>query len=122
MLHAIDSAMNERTLTILNTSILTSYGRFSYDPISLGEAKQIVRDYQAKGKTVQSAIGHQSTADLLTTLLEFPVAVNRMEFRQTVDDAALIFKLKQRAPEGKILSCEDIEAIGYEFGLLVRTA
>jgi hypothetical protein len=56
----------------------------------------------------------------LTTLLEFPVAANRMEFQQMLDDAALIFKLNGRPPEGKVLSREELEEIGYEFGLLSR--
>jgi len=34
----------------------------------------------------------------------------------------LVFKLKGRVPEGKVLSREELEAIGYEFGLLTRTA
>ena len=111
-----------RTLTLLNTSILTSYGKYSYDPISLEEAKQLLRDSQARGDIVQSAIGHQSTADLLTMLLEFPVPMNRMEFKQTTDDVALVFKPKQRVGEGRVLSREELDAIGYEFALLVRTA
>lgn len=114
--------MNTHTLTLLNTSILTSFGKYSYDPLSLEEAKRLVRDSQARGDTVQSAIGHQSTADLLTMLLEFEVPVNRMEFKQTTNDVALVFKPKQRIGEGKVLSREELEAIGYEFGLLVRTA
>ena len=48
--------------------------------------------------------------------------VNRMEFKQTTDDVALVFKVKQRVSEGRILTREEIEAIGYEFGLLSRTA
>jgi len=114
--------MNIKSLTLLNTSILTAYGEYSYFPVSLTEAKHIIRDFQAKGETIQSAIGHQSTAELLTALLEFPLAVNRMEFRQTVNDLGLVFKLKQRPPEGKILSREEIEDLGYEFGILKRTA
>jgi hypothetical protein len=114
--------MNTTTLTILNTSILTSYGKYSYEPLSLEQAKQLLRDYQAGERVIQSAIGHQSTADLLTMLLGFPVPVNRMEFNQTTDDVALVFKPKQRVGEGKVLSREELEAIGYEFGLLVRTS
>lgn len=114
--------MNGKTLTLFNTSILTSYGKYSYDPISLEEAKQLVRDSGAKGETVQSAIGHQSTADLLTMLLGVPVAVNRTEFKQTVNDVGLIFKLKQRTNEGKVLNRDELDEIGYDFGLLTRVS
>jgi hypothetical protein len=112
--------MPEAKLTLLNTSVLTDYGTFVYQRLSLAEARRLVRAWQQAGKTIQSAIGHQATADLLATLLDWPVAVHRMEFTQTVDDLALIFKLKQRAPAGKVLDREEIEAIGYEFGLLKK--
>jgi hypothetical protein len=113
--------MNHSKLTLLNTSIITAYGMYVYKSLTLEEAQALLHEFQRKGKPIQSAIGHQSTADLLSTLLEFPVGVNRMEFKQTVDDVGLVFKLKQRAPEGTILSREELEAIGYEFGLLLRT-
>jgi hypothetical protein len=115
-------SMNETRLTLLNTSLLTDYGTFIYQPLSLDEARKLVREFEQAGKTIQSAIGHQSTANLLTELLAFPVTSPRADFKQTVDDLALIFKLKQRPPEGKILSREELETVGYEFGLLKRTA
>lgn len=114
--------MNQTNLILFNSSILTAYGAFVYQRLTLDEALALVREFQAEGKTIESAIGHQSTADLLTTLLQYAVAVNRTEFKQTVDDLALVFKLKGRPPEGKVLSRAEVEAIGYEFGLLKRTA
>lgn len=114
--------MNQTQLTLLNTCILTDYGTFNFQPLSLDEARALVREFEGAGKTIQSAIGHQSTAELLTTLLEFPVAANRMAYVQTVNDAALVLKLKARPPEGKVLSRAELEEIGYEFGLLTRTA
>lgn len=112
--------MNEKKLTLLNTSILTNFGTYSYEPRTLAETRALVSEFQQEGKAIQSAIGHQSTAELLTMLLGLLVAVNRMEFNHTVDDIALIFKLKGRPPEGKVLSREELEAMGYEFGLLRR--
>jgi Domain of unknown function (DUF1874) len=58
----------------------------------------------------------------MTMLLKFPVPPNRIDFTQTTEDVALIFKLKKRAPEGVILTRDELEQIGYELGLLTRTA
>ena len=118
--------MEASQLTLLNTSILTEYGMYRYEPLvsdgagGIEKAKALIAQFQQAGKPIQSAIGHQATADLLTTLLDYPVAVNRMDFRQTTEDLGLIFKLKTRAPEGVVLTRGELEAIGYEFGLLTR--
>lgn len=107
-------------LTLLNTSILTSFGTYVFEPLTLKEARALVNEFQQAGKEIQSAIGHQATAELLSALLGTAVAVNRTEFLQTVNDAALIFKLKGRPPERKILGRAELEEIGYEFGLVRR--
>lgn len=113
-------------LAILNTSILTAYGNFEYKAISLEAAKHVV--FEALEPTIGpddgilSAVGHQSTSDILTELLETAIPVNRIQFAQEVGQGAIVFKLKGRAPEGVILSREEIEEIGYEFGLLTRIA
>ncbi|HWP41742.1 MAG TPA: YddF family protein [Blastocatellia bacterium] len=112
--------MNKTRMTLLNTSVVSEYGTYTYKPLSLDEARELVRAFQQPGKTIQSAIGHESTAGLLSELLGFEVPVNRMEFKQSLDDVALVFKLKQRPPEGRILSRQELDAIGYEFGLLTR--
>ena len=108
-------------LAILNTSIITAYGEFRYIPLSLEDAQNVAQTANM-GYGVLSAVGHQSTAEILTELLEFEVPVNRIQFAQEPGQDALVFKLKGRAPEGAILSREEIDAIGYEFGLLTRTA
>jgi Domain of unknown function (DUF1874) len=114
--------MNETTLTLLNSSVVTSYGTFTYQPLSLDGAKALVQEFRQTGKATQSAIGHQPTAEFLSALLDFPVVTNRIEFKQTSNDVALIFKLKQRLPDRQILSCEEMEAVGYEFGILRKIA
>ena len=58
----------------------------------------------------------------MTRLLGFPVKFNRTEFNQTTDDVALVLRLHKRAPEGKVLCCDELEDIGYELGLLSRIA
>lgn len=104
-----------KRITLLNTSILTDYGTFEFSPIDLESAKNLLRE-----NGFESAIGHQSTADILSEILQIKVEVNRTEYRQKVDDVALIFKLCSRPPEGKILTGEEIEEIGYDFGILRR--
>lgn len=103
-------------LALLNTSILTTAGEYKLSDISLEDAKKLVAD----AGTLDSAIGHQSTAEIMTTLLETEVAVNRQMFTQEVGQQALVFKLNGRPEEGKILSKEEIEKIGYKFQLLER--
>lgn len=81
-------------ITLLNTSILTTCGQFNYKPITLENAREIVA----------------------------PLALNRIQYVQNVGEVAIVFKLKGRAPEGVILSRQEVEAMGYEFGLLTRNA
>jgi hypothetical protein len=52
-------------ITLLNTSILTAFGTFDFQPITLADAKVLV-----KNNEIESSIGHASTADILSELLE----------------------------------------------------
>lgn len=106
---------DERKTVLLNTSILTDYGVYGYTPLSLEDAVLI-----ANRENLESAIGHQATAEILTELLSVPVAVNRTNNKQAPGDQAIVFKLRGRPEEGKILTREDIDRIGYDFGLLTR--
>jgi hypothetical protein len=102
-------------ITILNTSILTSFGDYRYRPVEVGQVRMMLDKNEW-----QSAVGHESTAVILTELLGRPIPMNRMQYAQQSGEVAVVFKLKARAPEGTILSREEIEAIGYEFGTLER--
>ena len=102
-------------VTILNTSIITSYGFFAYEPCSLKRARRIVKD-----NGFESAVGHESTAQVISALLGVDCKTNRIRFSQQENTSALVFKLNGRAPEGKILTASEIEEIGYEWGILTR--
>ena len=104
-------------LVILNTSILTSEGTFNLKNISLEEARDIIKENK---ENFISAIGHQSTAEILTTLLGVNIEMNRINFVQEKGQKALVFKLLARAEEGRILTIEEIEEIGYKFQLLEK--
>lgn len=106
-----------KRVVLLNTTIITSDGDYSIRTVSLEESKQLL-----KNTCVLSAIGHQSTADILSLLLGIPVVMNRIEYKQEIGDVALCFKLKGRPEEGKILTVEEIESIGYEFKVMIKKA
>jgi len=102
-------------IAILNTTILTANGDFGLKSISLEKAKSLI---ELNADNLLSAIGHQSTADILTNLLDVKIEVNRIQFKQEPGQLALCFKLNGRPEEGKILTIGEIEEIGYEFKLL----
>ena len=107
--------MNNKPIAILNTTIVTTDGLYRITPITLEVARVLLNR-----APMLSAIGHQSTADILTELLGLDVPVNRINFAQEVNQIAIVFKLKSIAPEGVILTKEEIENIGYEFKLMTR--
>jgi Domain of unknown function (DUF1874) len=109
-------------IAILNTSIITAYGEFKYQPMTLEQAATRLEGYIASNLGFLSAVGHVSTAQILSELFGVEIPVNRIQFAQEVGQEAIVFKLRGRAPEGTILGRDEIEKIGYEFGLLVRNA
>jgi hypothetical protein len=117
------------TLALLNTTIATSDGFYRLRTLSLDEARTLVKDriYEVESgqqwnfPAVTSYVGHESTAAVLETLLGVKVEVNREPFAQAEGQAALCLKLRGRPPEGRILTVEEIEQVGYEFKLLERS-
>lgn len=105
---------------LLNSPVLTDWGVYVFRKISLEQAKDLVKKYG-----FISAIGHESTAKMLSELLEVEVPVNRVAIRMLPGEVAIIFRIKERLPEGKILNYEElkklIEEEKAEFGLLVKT-
>lgn len=110
-------------LALLNTSILTTPGLYRLEDISTEAARKLVSDALRMDMGMDgldSAIGHESTAEIMTALLGVQIPVNRQMFKQGQGQIALVFKLNGRPPECKILTVEEIEDIGYKFQLLVR--
>lgn len=103
-------------VVLLNTSILTTYGSFKYTKISLDDVIRLTSD------GFESAIGHDSTAKILTSLIGQEVKTNRIQFKQEILDIAIVFKLNGRPEEGKILTVDEIKTIGYEFGIIIRNS
>jgi|GEM_PF-280100 Domain of unknown function (DUF1874). len=107
-------------LLFLNASILTAYGVYRYEPVTPEAAQQLIAECRRAGRSLYSAVGHRATAALMTRLLGIEIPFNRVTIEQLVGEQAIVLRLHQRPPEGVILSVADIEAIGYELGLVTR--
>ena len=102
-------------LYLLNSPVLTSYGKWEFDgPISI----EAMRELLANGFT--SAIGHQATADLLGALLGRSIPVNRVRIEMQPGDRALVIRILTRMPEGKLLTEKEMKDIPYELGIMTR--
>jgi hypothetical protein len=66
-----------------------------------------------------SAVGHAATAEVLSTLLEVQVPMNRVSVSLRKGDILVVFQLLSRLEEGKILTVEEMQALQHKF-LLVR--
>lgn len=113
------SFLTEGPIVFLNTSIVTSPGNWTMsEPMSLQSIKEFVEAVKDRG--FESAIGHEATASVMSKLLGMEIKVNRRDFIQKSRQIAIVFKMKSRAPEGKILTEEEMEKIGYDFFLLTK--
>ena len=106
--------MENKKIYILNSPILTAYGRYTFKPVSLEEAKTLL-----SSKFV-SAVGHASTAQFLSRLLGVHVPAQRVRVEMQPGDIAVVFRLLERLPEGKVLNEEELQHVPYELGLLKR--
>ena len=75
------------------------------EEISVSEVKQLL----AHG--FESAIGHESTAKLLSQLLGVEVPVKRVMVTLEQSTTLIVFQLLERLPEGKILSETELKEL-----------
>jgi hypothetical protein len=69
----------------------------------------------------ESAVGHESTASLLSSVLGIPVAANRVAVQLRPGDRVVALKLEGRLPEGQVLTHEQLQAVRFRLiGLDVR--
>ena len=96
-----------------------SLGMLKYDDVKLRIKKinvEEVREIISSGFI--SAIGHASTAQILSEILGKKIEENRIQIQLDKDDILVVFQLLERLPEGKVLSREELEKINYKFYLV----
>ena len=102
-------------IALLTTALATATGNYTLKDITLNEAKELL-----KGNTVDSYIRHESTLNILTALLGTEIPQGTGQFTQKTGTSALVFKLNGRAPEGVVLTRDEIEDMGYKFQVLTK--
>jgi hypothetical protein len=86
----------------LNSPVLTSYGEWMFEgPIDVEQVRTSLRD------GFISAIGHQGTADFLSVLLGLTIPTNRVWIEIQPGDRALVVRILERMPKGKVLTRGD---------------
>jgi hypothetical protein len=73
--------------------------------------KKRINVFKKLGFEVVSAVGHQSTAKILSAILGFEVPAQRISVELNRDDVAIAFALDYRLPEGKVLGEEELKKI-----------
>lgn len=102
-------------IAILNSTILTSFGNFSYTPLEINEAKKLLSE------GFESFVGHDATNKMIELLLDVEVPYSREMYKQDTGAKAIVFKLNKRLDEGELLNTKEaIEEIGYTMGLLIK--
>ena len=102
-------------LYILNTLIVPiDFDRFSqrdvtFRRITVEEARWILQ----RNPDFISAVGHQGTAQVLSRILGVEIPAERRTIFMEPGDRAIHFFLKQRLPEGRVLTAEELEKLDY---------
>lgn len=103
------------TLYVINAPVLTEYGLWEFSgPLTVNNARVILE------AGFVSAIGHEASAKVLCQILNITIPVNRIPIKMQQGDEALILRLLQRLPEGKVLNETELKTLDFELGLLKR--
>jgi len=107
----------------MSTTIIPggAWGRWEMDQVPSTSFAQLLVDGTPSDMYQHgwiSAVGHESTAAVLSEILGVEIPHNRITVSPVPGDRFLCFRLLQRPPEGAILDRRTLEDIGYEFALM----
>ncbi|MBP7642560.1 MAG: DUF1874 domain-containing protein [Saprospiraceae bacterium] len=102
-------------LYIVNSPIIDGAGMYDYQIIDKTQAISFIR-----GRSFISAIGHESTAEVLSAILGTKVEHNRIQIQLNKGDQCLVFRIKERIEEGRVYTRDDIEKMNTELGILTK--
>ncbi len=103
------------TVYLMSTTVIpaSAYGVWLMEPVTLAAVQ--LEMHPEGGKGYISAVGHDSTAQIMSELTGQPVTANRITVEPKSGDIFLCFKLDRRPPEGVILDRAQLEELGYSW-------
>lgn len=99
---------NSFTLSMIVPDLLEAGVIIKASPITLEEARALLQ------QGFVSAVGHESTAKVLSSLLGMEVPFNRVQIAITGGDVIVSFQFMVRLPEGHILKEDEVLALYQE--------
>jgi len=81
-----------------------------FKKVSISDVKDILTNNE-----FTSVIGHESTANVLSSLLDMNIQTNRINLRLNDGDMVIIFQLNQRLPEGLVLDEDELMKLDFTF-------
>ncbi|MEM5778700.1 MAG: DUF1874 domain-containing protein [Candidatus Aenigmatarchaeota archaeon] len=99
------------TFYILNsfsTNMLKDEANVVFKKIDVEKAKDEILKAQMANLNIVSGIGHESTAKMISTLLDMDVQFNRINVSVEKGDKGIIFTIGFRPEEGKVYSLEEL--------------
>ncbi|MHC1577128.1 MAG: STIV orfB116 family protein [Candidatus Methanospirareceae archaeon] len=94
------------SLSMVLSSLGDTEATVSIRTLSVVEARQLLSENRW-----ESAIGHESTAKVVSKVLGVEVPAERRQVRLEEGDKVLVFQLLQRLPEGKVLGEEELAEV-----------
>ena len=79
--------------------------------LPLCAVRRIIERAQKMGVPIISAVGHASTAQLLSKLLGIEVPASRTAITMNAETMLIVFQLLERLPEGKVLTEEEVKQL-----------
>ena len=79
--------------------------------VSVDDVKYVIDEAIEKGMEIVGAVGHLSTAQLLSQLLGINIPMDRKAIKLNRGDAVIVFQLTERLPEGKVLNLQELEQL-----------
>jgi len=89
----------------------TSY-TLTFVPMQMEHVRKLIEFAIENNVPIISIVGHESTAKLLSQLLNIDIKVNRINYTLQDSDLLLVFVVPVRLPEGRVLNEEELEKLG----------